>query len=97
MTTYVFYVYWYIFIGILLRALRSPQEEPPKLAAVNCRQMTNDGDGVVCDDNTEIHTPTIEETSETTTEEEGENMDDLGTIVCNPEDENCNTADFDRK
>ena len=97
MTTYVFYVYWYIFIGILLRALRSPVDEQLKLAAVNCRQWTNDGDVVVCDDKTAIRAIIIEEMSETTTEKEGKNRDDLGPIVCNPEDENCNPADFDRK
>ena len=84
-------------IGVLLRALRSPQDEQLKLAAVNCRQFTNDGDGVVCDDNTAIHAITIEEMSETTNEEEGENRDDLGPIVCNPEDENCSNDDFERK
>ena len=97
MTTYVFYVYWYIFIGILLRALRSPQDEQLKLAAVNCRLLKNDGDVVVCDDNTSIRAITIEEMSETTTEKEGENRDDLGPIVCNSEDENCNDGDFDLK
>ena len=59
--------------------------------------MTNDGDVAVCDDNTEIRAITIEEMSETTTEEEGENRDDLGPIVCNPEDENCSNDDFERK
>ena len=80
-----------MFIGILQRVLRSPQEEPPKLVAVN------NGDVAVFDENTEIGTTTIEEISETTTEEERENRDGLGPIVCNPEDENCNNADFDNK
>ena len=84
-------------IGVLLRALRSPQDEQLKLPAVNCRKFTNVGDVVVCDDNTEIPAITIEEMSETTTEEEGENKDDLGPIVCNPEDENCSEDDFERK
>ena len=59
--------------------------------------MKNDGDVVVCDDNTSIRAITIEEMSETTTEKEGENREDSGPIACNPEDANCNTADFDRK
>ena len=78
-------------VGILQRVLRSPQEEPPTLVAVN------NGDVAVFDENTEILTSAIEEIGEMTTEEEGENRDDLAPIVCNPEDENCNNADFDRK
>ena len=41
-------------IGVLLRALRSPQDEPPKLVAINS------GDVAVSDENAEIDTTTIE-------------------------------------
>ena len=95
-TTFVFYIKWYIFLGILLRKLRSPQDKPPKLAAINCRQLTNNGSVAVCDENIEIRTTTIEEMSETTSEEEDENRDELEPIVCNPGDENCNNNNFDR-
>ena len=49
-------------IGVLLRVLRSPQGEPPKLVAINS------GDVAVSDENTEIDTTTIVETSEKITE-----------------------------
>ena len=49
-------------IGVLLRSLRSPQDEPPKLVAINS------GDVAVSDENAEIDTATIVETIETTTE-----------------------------
>merc|ERR1712141_705163 len=65
--------------GVLLRALRSPQDEPPKLVAINS------GDVAVSDENTEIDTTTIEEMIETTTKaiiQDAENAEiDTTTIV----------------
>ena len=50
-----------MFIGKLLRALRSPQEgEQVKVAAVKCRKFTNDGSVAVCDEQIEISTTPIE-------------------------------------
>ena len=77
---------WHIFIGKLLRALRSPQEEP-EAPAIKCRKWTNDGSVAVCDENIEIRNQPIEEINQ--------NRDNLGPIACTPEDENCDDDDFD--
>ena len=82
------YVSWYGFIGKLLRALRSPQDEI-KQPANNCRKWTNNGDVAVCDENVEIRNLSIDALNEA--------RDNLIPVICGPDDVLCDEDDFDRK
>merc|ERR1712141_200441 len=71
--------------GVLLRALRSPQDEPPKLVAINSGDVAVSDENAEIDKNTKIAKTIVEEMSETTTEaiiQDSENAEiDTTTIV----------------
>ena len=79
------YVSRYGFIGKLLRALRSPQDEI-KQPANNCRKWTNNGDVAVCDENVEIRNLSIDALNEA--------RDNLIPVICDQDDDRCD-GDYD--